>query len=574
MSSLEQSLQGRDLGHLKILADFWGIDFNPPDARVGLQRLIPTLLDEKLLNDVIEDLPEDARQAFSEICANDGKLPWALLTRRYGALREMGMVRRDRERPYQKSQASATEALWYRGLIGRSFLDSADGPEEFAYIPDEWIGWIPASFFQIESQPLGRLATQAEKANPIPATDWILDDACTALAGLRMGMDRDIINSHLICGKNGPGKLTVDPLMGLLVEAGLCDSGGNVRLEPVRRFLESSRAEALLELTRGWVRAKDFNELRLIPGLIVEGEWGNNPLATRQKILDYLSVIPGGLHPLRRGEPTPYCSLVAFIAAIQQKFPDFQRTGGEYDSWYLLDENSREYLRGYEHWEQVEGRLIRFFIECPLHWLGILDLATRQEDGEYSDSPATAFRFSGLAFDLLNIHPPDLPIEEKGRLIIKSDGRLIAPRSMPRSARYQIARFSEWTGYFQDAYHYQLTPASLKRAGEHGLSLQHLLNLMNKHAQATPPSLVKALLRWEQHGNEARLEQLVVLRVKNPEIIQALKKTNASRFLGEPLGTAAVIIQPGAWAKVLSALTELGYLAELDLSNSNDYKEK
>lgn len=588
MPSLEQSLQGRDLGHLKILADFWGIEFNPPDTRVGLQRLIPTLLDEALLNGLIQSLPEGARRALIEICENDARIAWALLTRRYGTLREMGLARRDRERPYQNSQASATEALWYRGLIGRAFFDTENGPQEFAYIPEEFVGLLPTQFFQSEGLirgmkdlPLGRLATRAEKALLIPATDWILDDACTALAGLRMGMTREAISSHLILGTVAARGLTIEALLGLLQAAGLTDAHGVIRPEPVRRFLESSRAEALLELTRGWLRSVDFNELRLIPGLTLEGAWRNDPLAARQVMLDFLSAIPSGrsdptCHCEERSNPSgenerPFCSLQAFVASIRQKYPDFQRAGGEYDSWYILDQDSQQYLRGFEYWDQVEGSLIRFFIEGPLHWLGMLDLASG-EDVIDRRTAISAFRYSALAFDLLNLQIPAINVEEAGLLIVKPDGRLVAPRLLPRPARYQIARFSEWLGYSQDAYQYQLTPRSLTRAGEQGLSLQHLLLLMGKHTRAVPPSLLKALQRWEEHGPETRFEQVLVLRVKNPEIIQALRKTKANRFLGEPLGTAAVIIQPGALEKVVSVLTELGYLAEVEIKKANDAK--
>jgi hypothetical protein len=74
---------------------------------------------------------------------------------------------------------------------------------------------------------------------------------------------------------------------------------------------------------------------------------------------------------------------------------------------------------------------------------------------------------------------------------------------------------------------------------------------------------VKALERWDKTGSEARLERVMALKVTNAEVLQALKKSRASRFLGEPLGPATISIKPGAAQKVLAALAELGYLGEI-----------
>jgi hypothetical protein len=47
------------------------------------------------------------------------------------------------------------------------------------------------------------------------------------------------------------------------------------------------------------------------------------------------------------------------------------------------------------------------------------------------------------------------------------------------------------------------------------------------------------------------------------EVLQALRKSRASRYLGEPIGPAAITIKSGASQKVLAALAELGYLGEI-----------
>ena len=56
---------------------------------------------------------------------------------------------------------------------------------------------------------------------------------------------------------------------------------------------------------------------------------------------------------------------------------------------------------------------------------------------------------------------------------------------------------------------------------------------------------------------------MIVLRVASVEVLQALQKSRASRFLGEPLGLTTISIKPGAVEKVMAALAELGYLGEV-----------
>jgi hypothetical protein len=89
------------------------------------------------------------------------------------------------------------------------------------------------------------------------------------------------------------------------------------------------------------------------------------------------------------------------------------------------------------------------------------------------------------------------------------------------------------------------------------------LNLLRSHADQVPPNLVTALERWDEFGRQARIEHAFVLRLASPEILTELRASRAARFLGDPLGPAAVIVKPGAREKVLAALTEMGYLGEI-----------
>ena len=532
MTSLIQSLQGHDLGHLRIIAELWGIEFDAPDARVGLTRLSSLLLDRSSVAEVVDDLPAEARRALEDLIHNQGRLAWPLFTRRYGVVREVGPARRDRERPHGKS-ASPAEMLWYRALVARAFFDSPSGPEEFAYIPEELLALIPPPH-EATPKPIGRLATPAERAHVLLATDLILDQATTLLAALRMSLAPAPVS---------PGSPPY--LHQLLSCANLLDPSGIPLPDPTRTFLEARRGEALAQLVRAWLSSESFNDLHLTPGLVPEGEWQNHPLRARQAIMDFLSTV----------EPGKWWSLPAFLADVRQRHPDFQRQAGDYDSWFIRSEKTGDYLRGFEHWDDVDGALIRFVITGPLHGLGVLDLAAPAEG-----SPPAAFRTSSWAKALLQGQPPaGFPVED-ANLKVRSDARLHVPRLVLRSVRYQIARFAQWEGEETDAYRYRLTPASLERARQQGLTVNQLLSLLQRHADAVPPTLVKALKRWDQHGTEAHIESVTVLRLSSPELLQTLRKSRASRFLDDPLGPTTIIVKPGAWEKVLAVLAEMGYL--------------
>ena len=554
MLDLEQSLKLYDLGHLRIISGFWGVELESLEQKSVIQQLVSTLLESSQVKRILEELPPDTRVALEDLRAQDGMLPWSIFARRYGDVREAGPAKRDRQRLYAHP-ANPTEVLWYRALIARAFLDTPNGPQEFAIIPTDLLTLLPLPTKE-NSQPPGTPATTKEHSHLIPANDHILDHACTLLALLRCGLAPELLDSIPSSLRNTlppettfpPFPLSLNPLQNLLNSAVLLDEAGIPAPEATRSFLECSRGEALAKLARSWQQSDDFNELRMLPGLICEGDWQNDPLRARTAILELLSRVPA----------ETWWSLPAFVNAVREIHPDFQRPAGDYDSWYIRDLHTNVYLRGYEHWDEVEGALIRYILAGPLHWLGIVELASREEG-----KPVTAFRFTPWAVDLLRgVAPEGLPIEEI-KLLVSANAQIHASWLAPRAVRYQVSRFCDWLGERQDGYFFQITPASLARSRNQGLRVNYLLSMLTRHAQTVPPTLVKALQRWEEHGSEARIEQAWILRLRTPDQMQKLRDSRASRFLGDLLGPTAVMIKPDAWEKVLSILAEMGYLGEI-----------
>ncbi len=544
MPDLIHSLQDKDLGHLNIVAELWGVEIHAPDVRRALSELSAALLDNQAVDETIEILPGESRKALEALIVNRGRLPWTAFSRQFGEVRVMGPGRRDRELPHRHPISSA-EALWYRGLVARAFFDTPNGPEEFAYIPDNLLQFLPepANPQPVPKNglaPLGRPATGGEKVHRIPAVDRILEDACTLLAARRMVQAVDTLEL--------PWSIPTAVLGPLLTVAGILDDEGTPKLEEAKAFLEMSRGQALAYLVSRWRSSDVFDELRLIPHLQIEGKWINQPRQSREKILAMLGSLPQDV----------WWSLPAFIQSVRDTNPDYQRTAGDYDSWYIRDRRTDQYLRGFENWDAVDGELIRFLVCGPLHWLGIFELASPEPDG-----PVTAFRRSPFGKALLvGQIPKGLPPENK-TVHVRSDGRYSLPYLAPRVARYQLARFGEWEGERGGAFRYRLTPNSLNRAREAGLRISHLLALLERFAGSVPPNVVKAVDRWDRQGAEAQLEQVIVLRLNSPELLKALRQSRAARFLGTPLGPTTIVVKEGAGERVLAILAEMGYLGKI-----------
>jgi hypothetical protein len=560
MPDLIHSLQSRDLGHLRIVAGLWGVELVSTEVEDALGELCAALLAPDRLRETLDLLPVEAASALAALIEAGGRIPWAAFARQYGEIRDAGPGRRDREQVHLHP-ISAGEALFYRALLARAFFDTPSGAQEFAYIPDDlvkilhheghaihkgeekenFVTFVPF-VVKKDDEPLGRAATPKERARPLPADDRLLDDATTLLAALRMG----------IAPPETPIPLKV--VGEFLRAAGILlpsperrGAGGEVQAEKVKSFLEVTRGAALSMLVNAWRESESFNELRQLPSLMCEGEWSNSPLVTRHMLLALINAIP----------QDQWWSLPAFIRDIKEKHPDFQRPAGDYDSWFIRRAGSETYLRGFEHWDDVDGALVHYLITGPLFWLGMVELAMPEE----SES-ITAFRMaSNVQRRTSDVQHSTL--DETGTLHVSSQGKITIPRSTPRAARYQIARFCEWEDAKPDKYRYRVTTASLTKAKAQGLKVSQLLSLLAKNAASEiPPAFVKALKRWELHGTEARVENPVILSVSRPEVLEVLRKSKAGRFLGEILGPTTVIVKKGAQPKVLAALAELGMLAE------------
>jgi len=546
MPALSQILGQFDYDQLTHIAEKWGLAPVGDDLKTAAKSLEKEMVRSGESIAFIERLPADALLGLRWILNSGGRRSWPAFLRKFGTIREMGPGRIERERP-DLSPVSAAEVLWYSGLIGRGFFDDESRPEEFVYIAQELIPEL-TEYFKNKTDRNGnsslmiRKVVRKEREEEFPATDQILDHVCTLLAAHRLGQNP---GDHLPTRYETEINFTTR----LIQCAGLLDNELNPVLDEIPDFFDLKPGHAVLKLWRHWLTTLDVLDIHFVPSIQVDKTDGYQPADIRQKIIGLIGQL----------DPETWWSLESFIQYVKEFSPNFLRTAGAFDTWFVKNRESGETLRGFETWDSVEGAFLRFLICGPLHWLGYLDLAGNQEKTIFS-----AFALSEWAVFLQNEDVLPLPERTEDQIKVKSNGELQVTDRVPFKIRYQIARFCTWKTPKAGAYLYALTPESLERAEQQGLRTSHLISLLEGQAESIPPNIRKALQRWKEKGSQTSIFKEPVLRVSSPRIISQLQKGKSSRFLGQELGPTAVLIHEGSEEKVAQKLLELGYLAKID----------
>ncbi len=559
MPNLSQSLSKHDLGFLKIIAQFWGVKPSGKNRKNFVQELSAFMLQPNNLEHVLGDLPEDARTILADLRQNHGQIKYSLFERKYGIIREVGQGKRDRDAIYLHP-INAAEYLWYRGFIFRDFFPIQGTIEEYIYCPPDLQNTLP-DFNIAERSSILQSAHPDHHKIIFQAEDLLVDDSCTLLSWYRKGLPRkeSDINLTLLLGTHFQPRtiypISIDYLKLLMEDCGLIADDTTPLVESIRVFLADRREDALRKLFQGWVHSNKINELRLLPEIECVGDWHNDALQTRQFILNQIFNLPTDV----------WLDLDDFIQQIYETNPDFQRPSGNYDTWLIREKTSSEFLKGFSSWKSVEGRLLRYYLCGPLYWFGLVELGSRDEQ-----SPVLAFRIASKIKDILtgNKTTDCLPKEED-KLKLQSNGKITSSRFVPRTVRYQIARFCDWEGIVKDQYIFQISSPSLAQARKQNLLPQQLISLLRKNAHYFPANISKALLRWETYATEIQIQHTPVLQVRSPEILVAIQNSRLARHIQNVLSPTVAILIPGSEQTVQQGLIELGFIAEIKTTNTN-----
>lgn len=539
MRTLEQALVEHELITLRVIGEWWDLDLATADKMTCVRALAQALARLDLKTEIRFLLAEEA-EALQALVDAGGRMPVAAYSRQFGEVRMMGPGRLEREEPWFDT-VSPAEALWYRGLLYRGFDETDDTMVEFFFVPHELLDNLPAP--ARDDDGVVAVAPVPPPQRYSEALSNIVDDLTTILSlAQRQGAPAE-----------EPGESTTylqdaDPvryrlLLRLAVEQKLLRQTpeGLKPSRPAVDWLQEGRESQMRALAEAWQQS-GFNELHHTPGLACEGSgWSNDPPAARAILLETL--------PLSE----EWYAIESPVATIKQVKPDFQRPDGNYDTWYIRDLATDTYITGFANWDLVEGRLLRFLITGPLHWLGLVEVA---ED---------RYRLANRALRWL-AHDP--PIEESIHvpLVVQPDVTLLVPHNANRHHRFQAARFAEPEPYEAGRpYRYRITPRSLGQANAAGITPERMIHfLAQAGGRELPPSARRAIERWGTKGVEGRLQKTVVLRVQEPEILDTLLADPRTRpYMGERLGDLAVMITFEHWPEFRDATARLGLLLDL-----------
>ena len=485
---------------LQVIAELRGAYVDSADNREQAVDLLAAQITEPTSTQIayqeVTDFSEQVQKAIETILTENGEMIESQFSREFGSIRQMGPAKLERETPWLYPE-NTSELLYYYGLLGRAIKGSGSNAHTVVYLPSDIIPWLPQPQDAAMEGALPILPIPTPPASrTLPADDSFLEDIGAFLGFLRTDtlringdgpnaedIDRLVPRFQLPFADNSP---ELNTRLALLLH--LCNRLGWLRRgegatvqwnsDNVRTFLEKARTEQRTALWDAWRNSAEWNDLCRTPSLECTdaGNWKNDPLHTRSTILQIL----GRLYP------GSWYSISDLVATVKEHEPNFQRPTGNYDNWYLRSSTTQDFLKGFEHWDDVEGALLRFLISGPLHWLGVVDLAEPSAgDDLHFTLSATGARWLGHDVALSN----ELP---RRPLLIADDLTITLAPGTPLAERIRIERFAEWQDSYPQ-YVYLLSQQSLRSAASNGISATQILDFLQRQARQVPSTVVEVL---------------------------------------------------------------------------------
>jgi hypothetical protein len=553
LPTLRQCLVDTELAHLRIIARLWGLEVKAGRPLEVAAELAQLLADPAHAADTWRALPDDERAALTALLDAGGLMPTAVVVRRFGEIRAMGPGRLERETPW-RDPISPAEGLWYRGLIYAGFAGQGSETYPIYFVPAELQTALPVRVKAREA--IIQIEPAAPPARFHAGSDLLLEDLATVLAFVHNGIVRPRdegsaawprnIKRMLLGHLRSPDPVRLDFILHVIDQQGWFWKGDDGRLrlvpEPVMTWLQEPADQSLAVLVDAWRQVTGWDELWCLTALQPDdtGTWRSDPTLARAALMRYLAALT----------PGEWVRVADFVSAIKVTDPDFQRPGGDYETWYVRDPATGAYVTGFESWDRVEGELLRALLQGPAWWLGLIELAA-DVDGE---SPQV-FRVPAPV--------TPTPAAEQSPPVVRPDLTVTMPTGR-RFERFQLARVADLV-LVGDPYVYRLTPASLHRARRQRIDLNRVLSFLDSLSEAPLPKAVRlSLTRCYGRGTEVWLERTVLLRVTDEAVMkEIIASPKTGRFIERTVGSTSAVVAEKDWPSLVAGLVELGLLAEL-----------
>jgi hypothetical protein len=555
MRSLRQCLLDTDATVLRVIAERWSLNPIGLKPRELVDRLEETISAPAHAIVILDDLPSAEREALRALLMAGGTLPVANFSQRFGSIRSVGPARLEREQLW-RSPISPAENLWYLGLLYRGFEQLPNGAmREVFFAPAELTPLLP--LLKAPDRSVEPLEITAAPTDVRSSGETLADDLCTILSHL---------HNNFVRSSDPRLRSVIEPLRSALA-AQLRDAHP-ARLEFLLHHAERARLIKIVgqrlrpdpQHSTDWLRAPALDQLRvLFEAWRTNTAWNDlqrsNVLHIEKAVSlrsDAVAVRAAILTASQAAVPGAWHTFASLFARLKAQTPDFLRA--DFDTDYLRDAATGEYLRGFAGWDRVEGTLIQHVLSGPLFWLGLIDI----------DFNAASFCVTARGAQLLGIGHEAAEAAEADRLFTVRSAATIHVSPARRYDRFQVARVADLIAIVNDEYRYRLTPSSLARANSQKISTEKVLAYLEQTAdQGVPPTLIKAIQRWAAKGTEVKVERAVIVQVKDAAILKRLQESPKTRGLAiEPLGPTAARINEKDWPKLVAILAEAGVLVD------------
>ena len=548
---LRQLLYRTELPILPIIASHWLHLKTKPNYEELIRLLCVKMLDPVTQKAFLNS--PDGRElipALNRLIFQEGIEPVESFEEAAGPFRVSGTDKILREKRWQ-NPVSDTEKLWFRGLIFRENRIIADAVRECYILPDDLkqvlsklIPGETISKSQSYETITVRPAIPSETKYVTPLNHTFPDFFTLSAALLRDGRELDFPGADL-------SEIFLNFTRILAKNSFFQESESEADVESIRKFLVQNRTAARIQLIKVWRNSDSYNELYESGELNIASSQNYDKKLPRETILHFIKEL----------QPDVWWSINGFLESVKKSELLFLRKCFRENVGQIFDKNGND-LNGIGSWYQLEGAYIRFLLLGPLQWLGLVQVAfsdkLHDEASAFRINRDTVFLMSESEEEFTSDSIQSKPNLETAVPVVSGDGAISCSTNVPRYFRYMAARFCEVDSFKGDTLILRITPASLTRAENNGLSRSSFLSLLKRFTGNRLPNTLERMLEpSEQKVLPATIYTATILTIPNEAVFSELLDTpRLEKWILQQINQTSILIDPKGIGEIRRFLME------------------
>jgi hypothetical protein len=462
--------------------------------------------------------------------------------------------------------ASATEGLWYKGLVFRAHGLGVPSYSESIFIPGDLLPLMPTA----EPQPPISVETVAAPQQAVgndtltrdvlAFVSFLRRESVTPVRGYALSKRHLVSLSGQLAWQEDVAGASMEEEAGYifflhcLLSALKLVSGQDRRLLPtakVASWLGQTAYQQLFDMWEKYQRLTTWNEFTRL-GLAYS--------TAAVQIVDCRRHL---LEGLRRCPAGQWLSLSSFIRKVYQDDPYMMRPQEYQRTWPVRDDSGKA-LGSWEAWERIEGRFIRATLADPLTWLGLVD----------RDSATTIFRITPLGAALLGLAPCWTEEPAPRPMVVHASFEVLVPLEACSAHVYRLDDFAEVVKRDR-ATIYSITKESVRRSMENGDSGDKIVGFLETASgRELPQNVAYSLREWAGKYGEIGIRRATVVTTTSAALMQEVRGIRKLKLpVEEELGPQAVTIPDETAGDLVTRLKKAGYFPRLSQGAADGRRE-